>query len=333
MFGTKNEKTSEPIKIGVILPLTGDLAALGEEIRKGIEIAIEEVKAEGLNLNVIYEDDQSSFGINTVNAANKLINSDKVNAGLTMLVEEARPIYLIFNNNKIPLLVLWDSNKFIKESGEYVFSNGFSTELAGESMADHAFNKLGLRKIAIVSHIDPWAEIISDSFKNKFEKLGGKTVFDEKFQLDTTDYRTTIIKIKQMKPDGVYFPLIPMNSVRFIIQAQQLNLQTSLLTGDALIQDVINEAGKAAEGIYFTNIYTDDGDLLISKYKQKYNNEPMDITLVSFGYDGIIKMAEASKNFPTSLKKGLTLLLNENRSSDRLEKIFRVNNGKAVEVK
>ena len=53
------KKDGKEIKIGAILPLTGDLAFLGEEIRKGIDIAVEEVRQEGLSLKVFYEDDQS----------------------------------------------------------------------------------------------------------------------------------------------------------------------------------------------------------------------------------------------------------------------------------
>ena len=98
--GGKDVYKNETIKIGAILPLTGDLAFLGEEIKKGIDIAVLEYKDKGVDINVIYEDDQSLSPIVAVNAANKLLNIDKINAGLTLLVEESRPIAPIFNKKK-----------------------------------------------------------------------------------------------------------------------------------------------------------------------------------------------------------------------------------------
>ena len=119
------KKEEKEVKIGAILSLTGDFAIFGEEIKKGIELAVEEAKSSGLHLTVFYEDDQSLSPVAGVNAANKLITVNKIDVGLTMIVEESRPISSFFGKSKVSLIVLWDSNKFIKEAGEYIFSNGF----------------------------------------------------------------------------------------------------------------------------------------------------------------------------------------------------------------
>src|SRR3989344_1926578 len=205
--GQESSSSNEAIKVGVILPLTGDLGFLGEEIKKGMDLALEDLDPNH-PIEVIYEDDAFDPS-KTAHAANKLLSIDQVDFGATILVEEARPIVKIFSDNQTPLLVLWDSNRFIQESGEYIFSNGFSTEQAGEDMAAHAYNQLNLRRIALLGHIDPWAEIISESFKSKFISLGGAVVQEEYLAVGTTDYRTLLSKTKALKPDGIYFPLIP----------------------------------------------------------------------------------------------------------------------------
>lgn len=331
--GKVGKKEPEVIKIGAILPLTGDVAILGEEVKKGMEIAEEEAKNEGINIRIIYEDDQSLSPVAAVNAANKLIQQDKIKVGLTMLVEESRPIAPIFNRAKVPLIVLWDSNRFIKEAGEYIFSNGFSTEKAGEIMGKFAYFNLKLRKVAIVKHVDPWAEIISESFENAFREAGGTVVYKETFQPTETDYRTSIAKIKKMKVDGIYFALIPPNSALFLKQVRELNLPVTLLTGDALIQDVIDAAGEAAEGVYFTNIFTEPkkASMLTEKYEKKYGKSPIDVTLVSFGYDGIMLVIKAIR-MGKPLKEALITILGEDRSADRVEKIYRVVKGRPKEV-
>jgi len=334
---TQTKKEPAVIKIGAILPLTGDFASFGEEIKKGMEIAREEYdNRTGLSFNIIYEDDQSLSPVSSVNAANKLIQMDKVHVGMTMLVEESRPIAPIFNKNKIPLIVLWDSNKFIKDAGEYIFSNGFSTEKAGEIMAQFAYSKLGLKRVALIKHVDPWAEIISDSFEASFKKLGGSIEYKDALQPTETDYKTVIAKIKKKDVDGVYFALVPPNSALFLIQAKELGLKSRLLTGDALIQDVINAAGRSVEGTYFTNIFTEPAkaSLLSEKYKNKYKKDPLDVTLVSFGYDGVMKVVEAVKKSPNkSIWESLISIFGKERSADREEKIYQIIEGKPVEVK
>lgn len=335
-FSKNSNQTAskEPIKIGVILPLSGDLAFLGEQIKKGIDLAIAEYKGKGINVDVIYEDDQSLSPSATVNAANKLLNIDKIDVGLTMLVEESRLIAPIFNKKEVPLLVLWDSNKLIQQSGDYIFSNGFSTELAGETMANFAYNELNLKTVAIVGHIDPWADIITKSFKDKFEIMGGKVVYDEQFNTETKDYRTAILKIKQLDSDAVYFPMIPMNSVNFLTQSKQLGLRSLFLTGDSFISDVIKKANDASEGVYFTNIYPVNNEGLVERYKKIYNNDPVDIDLISFGYDGVIKVVGlGNKKSSKEVKESLDLIFGSERSANRIEKIFKVQNGAPIEIK
>ena len=92
-------------------------------------------------------------------------------------------------------------------------------------------------------------------------------MYNEQFNIDTKDYRTAILKIKQLNPDAVYFPMLPMNSVQFLTQVKQVSLKSIFLTGDSFISDVINKAGDASEGVYFTNIYTLNENSLLEKYK------------------------------------------------------------------
>ena len=226
---------------------------------------------------VLYEDDQSLSPVATVNAANKLIKSDKIDCGITMIVEESRPIAPIFNKNKIPLLVLWDSNEFIRSAGEYIFSNGFSTEKAGILMAQFAYNNLKIKNIAVVKHVDPWAEIISKSFKQEFERLGGNVIYEQSVSPSEKDYRKIITDLKKKKPEGIYFALVPPNSALFLIQARQMGLSSIFLTGDAFIPDVITATGSASEWVFFTNIYTEKKEASEIKelYKNKFGNEPV----------------------------------------------------------
>lgn len=336
---TKKDSPSgnKPVRVGVVLSFTGDLALFGEEAKKGIELALAETDQEKTSVKIFYEDSQSLSATAAANAANKLIATDKIDIGLAMIIEEAQPMMPIFNRAKIPLLITWDSSNVIQNSGEYIFSNGFSTEKAGESMAEHAYRSLGVKTVAILKHQNPWAETITPAFRAKFESLGGTVIFEGSEPPEQTDYRTSIGKLKNSRAGGIYFPFVPPTSIQFLTQTKQLDLKGMLLTGDPLIQDVIDAAGKAAEGVYFTNIFTEDDQakLLTEKYSSKYGSDPIDTTLVSFGYDGMMKIRDAieiAKRKNISLRDALEEIYGPTRSADRVEKIFQVRNGKPVPV-
>src|SRR3989344_1688579 len=322
-------QNKEQIKLGVILPLTGDFAVIGEELKRGIDIEVGRLQERRVDIVAIYEDDKFDPR-EAATAANKLISVDKIDFAMVFSVEEARPVAPIFNNAKVPLVATWDSNQFLKDAGPYVFSNGFSTEKSGEIMADFAYNKLGLKNIAVIAHIDAYAEIISKSFEDRFVDNGGKIVYNDAVQVGTTDFRLHISKIKSAKPDAVYFPIIPFDSVSFLKQAKETGLNVPLLSVDGLIQEVIDAAGSAAENIYFTNVYIESPEFP-DLYKQKYGEESYGITYVASGYEALKKIGE---QFPTSdLKATLDQVFGPTRSADRIEKIYQVKNGVPVEVK
>jgi len=337
-FGRPLAPDSGAFTVGAILPLTGDLASLGQEVRRGIELATADANVKGITVQVDYQDDQTLIATAVANAANKIVNIDHAQAGLTMIIEEARPAIPIFENARVPLLVLWDSNEYLKTAGQYVFSNGFSTEKAGQKMADYAFRTLHLTHVAVVGHADAWADIIGPAFISEFEKLGGTIVFNESVAVETTDYRSVIAKVKQVNPDGIYFPLIPPTSAPFLTQLKQNGVKAILLAGDAFTQDMIVGAGDAAEGVYLTNIYSfsDDPSGLSAKYEKQYGTVPFDLALLTFGYDGLNKLLEAGQKGGTftsvGIKAGLDSLYGLERSPNREEKIYQVRGGIPVEV-
>lgn len=327
-----NEKNhvKTPIKVGVILPLTGDFAAIGEELQKGVDLAIAQLHSKGVEISAVYEDDKFDPK-EVVTAANKLITVDKVDFAVLFSVEEARPVVSIFNNSKVPLVVSWDSNHFLKDAGPYIFSNGFSTEKAGEIMADYAYSRLNLKSVAVLGHVDAWSEIISKSFVDEFKKDGGNIVYDEAVQVGTNDFRLQISKIKVKKPDGVYFPLIPFDSVSFIKQAKEGGLNVPLMSGDALIKDVIDAAGTASDNIYYTNAYSENAQLA-SIYKEKYGKDAPALVYTASGYDSIIKIGEQMVSSGNS-KDVLDKVFGASRLADRVEKIYQVKGGLSGEVK
>ena len=320
------------VRIGALLALSGDLAPLGSEVLRGIELALDNSKnAEEIVL--VVEDIQSLVPRAAVSAAKKIINIDKVDVAITMIVEEAEPIAPIFTQAKVPLLVVWDSNEALKKAGPWIFSNGFSTERSGRKMARFAAKNLKLARIAVVRHNDSFSDIISDAFSIEFKKQGGKVIVDESFNPSETDYRVTLSKIKALDADSIYLPLIPMNSALFLKQAKQLEVNLPLLSADSLIPEVVKAAGGTAEGIYLTNNFTDEADKLTKLYKAKYSSAPSDVVMVSLGYDGAKQVLKAiSKSEGNSIREALEEIYGTGRSADREQRLYQIRKGEYVEL-
>ncbi len=350
-YGLTRKPAEEVIKIGAILPLTGEAAIAGVSIQQGIEIAVEEInKAGGIKgrqIKVVFENDEYD-NKKTVTASQKLINVDKIDIGIVSFVHGAKAVMPIFEQNKIPLMVAWDSTNELEE-GDYIFSTGFSTELSGKKMANYAYNELNLREVAIVLHQDEWSEAIAPAFKQKFQELGGEVLLEEKVAIGESDFKTIISKIKSKNADAVYLPLVPVNTDMFLKQAKELALKSQILSGDALIPDIIMAAGDAAEGVYFTSIYVEDNEIsqaLTEKYREKYGEEAPALPMVAFGYDAMLAIKSAIESAeeitPEGIKDALysvdiigaggQIKIRANGLSERIEKVFKVQNGEGILV-
>ena len=335
--------SGELIKIGAILPMTGDFAFAGEAINKGALLAIDEAKAQGINVQYISEDDRST-AVGSTNAANKLVRTDKIHGAITATVQEVKPVAPIFASAGVPLVATWDSNDYIKTAGKDIFTIGFSTEGAGQKMAVYAKNNLKLSKVAVVGQEDEWSSLIASAFEKKFKELGGMVVVSEKVQPTQKDFRTTLAKIKAAGAEGIYFPFLPNTIAPFAKQSRELGITGILMTGDSISPDEVASAGNAAENMYFTNLYAKDTEDLEAKYKAKFG-EGGDMTFVSFGYDGVKTVLEAVKisrkdGIPLSdaMRKvnisGLDRKINfsNKQYAEKLEYLYKVEKGEFVEV-
>ena len=152
------------IKLGAILPLTGDLAKYGKTSRSAIELAIEEINQQseqtGFRFECIFEDDAMNAA-QGVSAAKKLVAADKVPVIIGPLASSITlAVAPITAQGKVILLSPGSSAPGIADADKFVFRNCLSDEFEGSVMGNFVFAKLGLRRVAIY-HInnDFWCRI------------------------------------------------------------------------------------------------------------------------------------------------------------------------------
>jgi branched-chain amino acid transport system substrate-binding protein len=288
----------EGIKIGAILPLTGDLGYIGEGQRNSIELAINYLKDQ--NIQLIIEDDHGCQSQDAVTAAQKLINIDKVDAIIGATCSSATlSIAPIAEGNKVILISPSASSPSVTDAGYYIFRVFPADDLHCMMLAKFTFDDSNLDKAAILFDSANDAFIQErDYIKAEFTKLGGKIVVEESFKTKDTDFRTQLLKIKNSEVDVVFFSAFPAEIGLFLKQAKELDLRLQFISLDTVVEDpnVVEIAKGSAEGvIYAYPIKPKNKEHLdyITAYKERYGTEAPAYSAEA--YDSLVLAVKAVK--------------------------------------
>ncbi len=196
----------KPITIGFIGPLTGDAVSYGEPISNSIRLAVDEVNEDGgINgrmLEVVYEDGKCT-GKEAVNAAQKLVNVDKVNVIIGGVCSgEALAILPLTEPAKVLVLSPSASSPDLTGAGEYFFRNNPSDDSGGSFLADIVLKDH--KKVAVISENTDYAQALRGVFTESFTAGGGEVVADESFAPETKDFRSILTKVKAAAPDAIF---------------------------------------------------------------------------------------------------------------------------------
>ncbi len=298
-WATSEKGPSEegPIKIGVLAPLTGDVAAVGQNLRAGVELAVEEINANGgingRNLEVIFEDGICNAK-DATNAANKLVNIDKVPVIIGGLCSsETLAAAPIAENAETVLLSPCSSSPDITDAGDYIFRDYPSDTFQGKKGAEIAYDELGSRNAAILYCLSDWCVGLDRVFKETFTGLGGSIVAEESFEQKSRDLRTQLTKIKAANPDLIYFVSYTESAVNGLKQIKELGIEIKILGADAWNDPTIpEEAGNSAEGIMYTMPFSP----LTDKFETDMKAKAGEVTICTpQAYDAVNIIADIMK--------------------------------------
>ena len=348
---TQNENEQEAIKIGVILSLTSKGATYGERSLNGIRLAVEELnKSERFNnkrIEIVLEDSRSS-STGAVSALNKLIDVDKVQVVVGMVLsDEVLSCAPLANKNKIVLLTPGAGSTKITNAGDYVFRNRESANIQTKKIAETSYSN-GHNDVAILYSNAANGKSYRDSFKNEFEKIGGRILLDIGYAEGKTDYRTEILKLITSKTKAVYLAGLDTELGIILKQAYELNFRPQFYaSAGAISNNLLNIAKQGADGMICVTASFDieSKDNNVVKFKEsfeaKYGTTPDWIAANSF--DAVTLIAEimnSGANTGEAIKQelysgefyGVTgkTVFDENGEVIRDAKLVRVENGKFV---
>ncbi|HHT9126710.1 MAG TPA: ABC transporter substrate-binding protein [Candidatus Brocadiia bacterium] len=317
----QTKKEPDEIKIGAILPLTGDATLYGESPKKGIDLAVEQINnkggIKGGKCIVIFEDSKA-VPASGVAAFQKLVNVQKVSA---IIGDAASSVTLAFaplaEKNKVVVLSPLSSAPAITNAGDFIFRIVPSDLFGGKVAGYFAVEDQGWRKLAVLFVNNDFGVGLKQVFSKEVESLGGTIVASEAYEQGATDFRTQLLKIKSAIPEAIFL-IGYRESPQILIQAKEIGLKTKFL-GTGVLEDpnVIKVAKDAAEGIYFTQLQYDVTsnepivENFVSEFIERYNSKP-DI-FAAYGYDAMSVLAlaiERSNLTPESIRDQLYKIRN-----------------------
>lgn len=281
LYGSKGgeKAVKEPIKIGVMVPLTGDGAPYGEPARNVYLLAKEEINAaggiSGQLLELIIEDSKCN-GKDATSAAQKLINIDKVQIILGgFCSSESIAATPVAEAAKVALLSPGSSSPDLTGISPYFFRNYPSDASQGSVLAEAATAK-GWKKIAFLQEQTDYALGIYKAFSSRFEELGG-TIVKEEVPSNTTDFRSVLTKLKAEKADAFFLdPQTLPVAERVFKQMHDLKWKPVLMFNDVVggAPETLSAYKDTIEGALTAEFTADPTNpkfiKLLADYKTKY---------------------------------------------------------------
>jgi branched-chain amino acid transport system substrate-binding protein len=294
-------QATEPVKIGMITTLSTKAGYLGEEIRDGFQLAIDQEggKLGGVPVELLVDDDGRKPE-KAKQIADRFIKRDKVKI-LTGIV---------FSNVAIAVVP-----KVVRQDVLYISPNAGPSLLAGKGCHPNYFNvayqndnldevvgkyvtEAGFKNVYLLAPNYPAGKDHLAGFKRYYQ---GNIAGEVYTKLGQSDYAAEIAALRAAKPDAVFFFLPGGMGINFIKQYAQAGLnQTIPVFGPAFSFDerLLQAVKDAALGVKNGSQWTHDLDnpankQFVAAFRQAYGRTPT--LYASQGYDAARLLGSALK--------------------------------------
>ena len=310
VWSAGHAQQAESIKIGVIQPLSGPVAASGNYVRMGAEIGRDWINARGgvlgRKVELLIEDNKSDPK-EAATAAEKLIVRDKVpvivGAWGSSMTLAAMPKLEEYG---VPMIVETSSAATITKRGNpWIFRISPPSEMEALGLEKY-LKDLGVKKADFLAVNTDWGRGAVGAFGDILKKSGATVGLAEFMEQAATDMNAQITKVKAGDADTLFVTTAVEQITLVLRQAQEQRLARKIVTtgGSSSPSQLIKQAGPAAEGTYHILFFLPwfpeampDGKLA-KAFVDEWNKRghPFDGLTEGFrGHDGVLTAAEAIK--------------------------------------
>jgi branched-chain amino acid transport system substrate-binding protein len=289
-------QADEPVKFGLILPMTGPFEDTGKQIVAAAKLYMQQNgdTVAGRKIELIVRDD-AGVPDTTKRLAQEMVVNDHIAAmggfGLTPLALAAAPIA---TRAKVPEIVMAAQTAAIVEASPYIVRTTTTIPQSTIPMADWAATNGIKTVVTLVTDYGPGIDA-ENWFKREFPSQGGTVMQSLRVPLLNPDFSPFLQRAHDAKPDAL-FVFVPAGvGAPFAKQFVERGLDKSgiklIALGDVTDDDVLNGMGDAMMGVVTAQFYSAAHDSSMNKSFvadfEKANNNMRPNFMACAGYDGM----------------------------------------------
>jgi branched-chain amino acid transport system substrate-binding protein len=288
------------IIVGVPVPL--EFANENTNFLKGIELALEDINAEGVNgkkVELEIVDDKGNF-----KTAVDIAQEFSDNTGMLAVIghwysDICIPVSNIYEEAGMLTVVPTVSNPELTNKGyQYIFQSITNDKKIAEEMCDYAKRK-GYKQIVICYEESSYGENLADAIEREARQNDIKVVDRSSGLVTEEQFKAAHDKWKALEFDAVLLALNMPEGANFISELRKLNQDVGIISADGLdVGNFIDMLGKGAQSVVIATTYSPYNhrsqlDEFTNKYQEKYNEQP-DVWAIQ-GYESLQLIAHAIK--------------------------------------
>ena len=296
---TMSAWAADPVKIGLILPMSGPFAAYGKQIEHGIRLYIAQNGDTygGRKVEFVLKDDNpGTSGDIDKRLAQELVVKDKVDilAGFG-LTPSAFAVAPVATEARKPMVVMNAATSAITTKSPYIVRTSMTLPQNTAPIASWAA-KNGIKTVfTLVADYGPGHDS-ETQFKKTFTAAGGQVVGEVRAPVKNPDFAPFLQKIKDTKPDAVFIFLPPgAETIAFMKGFKERGLAQAgiklISTGDLPDEDILDAIGDSALGLITSFHYSEahkspENQAYVAAYYKAYPKDRPNFMSVG-GYDGM----------------------------------------------
>ncbi|PIP47957.1 MAG: ABC transporter substrate-binding protein, partial [Deltaproteobacteria bacterium CG23_combo_of_CG06-09_8_20_14_all_51_20] len=276
----------DTIKVGIVLPLTGDQAKFGEIEKLSFDMALEEINGKGgikgKKIELVIEDDTGRPEVGR-SVVEKLITKDKVvmiGGGYSSSVTYA--VAGVCQQNQMPFLInTGAADKITEQKWDYIFRLNPPASKYSASVEELLAEVIKPKTVTILHENSLFGTSSAKSFEKSCEKAGYKVLLKQGYEAGGIDFKPVLTQVKQLNPDVVYMVSYVMDAALIMKQSKELKINPKMFIGGAAgftLPEFQQNAGAASEKIISATLWHQvlpfPGAMdYYNKFKAKFNKE------------------------------------------------------------
>lgn len=253
----------DTVKIGLSLPLTGDWAEYGDFIKKSVSMVVDKANADGgidgKMIELVIADSRGDPK-EAVLIAERFVADPDIIAEIgdfsSSACMAAAPIYEAAGMSQVSPTA---SHPDFTTLGKNMFRVIGTQAAEGPFNARWAVEDLGAKTFATIYINNDWGVAANKYFVEAVEARGGTVLAAEAFAPGEKDFSSVMTKIKNLNPDALYLPVFYADASAIMAQARRMRYDPTVLsTGSLYSPKLIEQGGKAVEGLMTAAVYFPD---------------------------------------------------------------------------